>query len=147
MAIFAIVSLSHSPTSLFFSPGTIHCVFPDKGSLFSRSRAKTSEGLTATHRVLQPMVEHARRARCITYQSSCRGRLTQREGENITRNDQNMQMITSSRTTLISFFPSQSLADRPVRPDRDRPSEKTFLQGNATRPRVVHNSCEKKFII
>ena len=71
------------------------------------------------------------RGRCITYQSSCRGRLTQREGENITRNDQNMQMITSSRTTLISFFPSQSLADQPDRP-ANRSQEKTFLQGNVT---------------
>ena len=94
----------------------------------------------ATHRVfLQPMVEHAREGgrrparRCITYQSSCRGRLTQREGENITRNDQNMQMITSSRTTLISFSPSQSLADRPTGRPHHTSQEKTFLQGKALR--------------
>ena len=118
---------------LFFPLRGIHGVFPGRGGLLLRYQVKVSVGLMATHGVFQPMVEHASEGgapRCITYQSSCRGRLTQREGENITRNDQNMQMITSSRTTLISFFPSQSLAGRPDHTCLDRSREETSLQGN-----------------
>ena len=108
------ISLSFSYISFFLSgyPQSV----PRQRRLVTRLASESGGGAHGNPPCFPAHGRARERGRCITYQSSCRGRLTQREGENITRNDQNMQMITSSRTTLISFFPSQSLADQPDRP-------------------------------